>query len=316
MSGAQQEQPEVHEQALRWHAAVGRGDADWEAFTTWLEAAPAHREAYEQLALVDALLERHAPALRATATPRSRPRLWAMAATLSGVLLAALLAYRLLPDHLAGASRTFAAQAAATRDVPLAGGMHVLLAPGSTLTVAGARDQQLTLTGSAWFDVPHDPGRELQVAIGPYRLRDIGTQFEVTGDASLLKVAVAEGELRVELPGSSEPARVHAGQRLLVAGVPPIAEYADVAGADLASWRTGRLVFSDEPLSLVALQVGRHAGVAVTVDPAVAQRRFSGVLAIGDGTQLVAQLADIMGLHAQRDGAVVHLLAGDAGPGR
>lgn len=316
MSGAQQEEAQVHEQAVRWHAAVGRGDADWAAFSAWLEAAPAHREAYAQVALVDDMLVRHAPALRVAAvTPRPRARLWAVAATLCGLLLAALLALRLLPDHPA-AARTFAARNDATLDVPLAGGMHVVLAPGSTLDVQGERDQQLALTGSAWFDVPHDPQRELQVTVGAYRLRDIGTQFEVTGAEGLLKVVVAEGELRVDMPGSPQPARVRAGQRLLVAGVPPIAEYGEAAASTVAGWRAGRLVFSDEPLSLVALQVARHAGVTVTVDPAIAQRRFSGVLAIGDGTQLVAQLADIMGLRAQRDGAVVHLHAGGAGAGR
>jgi transmembrane sensor len=87
-----------------------------------------------------------------------------------------------------------------------------------------------------------------------------------------------------------------------------------VAADDVAGWREGRLVFRNEPMSLVALQLGRHAGLTVTVDPVVARRRFSGVLNIGDGTQLVAQLARIMDLRAERTGAVVHLLAADGQP--
>jgi transmembrane sensor len=107
---------------------------------------------------------------------------------------------------------------------------------------------------------------------------------------------------------------VHAGQRLLVAGDPPIAEYGEVAVADVAGWREGRLVFRNEPMSLVALQVGRHAGLTITMDSAVAQRRFSGVLTIGDGTQLVEQLARIMDLRIERAGAAVHLLAAGVQP--
>ena len=51
-----------------------------------------------------------------------------------------------------------------------------------------------------------------------------------------------------------------------------------MAAEDVAGWRDGRLVFRNEPLSLVAQQIGRHAGVTVTVDPVIADRRFSGVL--------------------------------------
>jgi transmembrane sensor len=191
----------------------------------------------------------------------------------------------------------------------LAGGIQVVLAPGSTLDVAGRHDQRLTLHGTAWFDVPHDPQRQLTITAGSFQLRDIGTRFEVVSGAALLKVAVAEGEVGVVLPGHAEPAPVHAGQRLLVAGDPPIAEYGEVAVADVAGWREGRLVFRNEPMSLVALQLGRHAGLTITMDPAVAQRRFSGVLTIGDGTQLVEQLARIMELRSERAGAAVHLSA-------
>jgi ferric-dicitrate binding protein FerR (iron transport regulator) len=71
-------------------------------------------------------------------------------------------------------------------------------------------------------------------------------------------------------------------------------------------------VFRNEPLSLVAGQIGPHAGVTVAVDPAIANRRFSGVLAIGDGSQLVARLGEIMGLAVVPRGAVVHLSAVDS----
>jgi transmembrane sensor len=303
-------------EALRWHAATLRGDCDWQGFTEWLEASPHHRAAYDDVALLEERIAQHADALRQpTATPvrRHRSRSWAVAAMLVGATLAAVLGYRVLPDWFAGNPRSYTAQARA-QSLQLAGGMQVVLAPGSTLAVAGRHDERLVLEGTAWFDVPHDPDRELSITAGAFQLRDIGTRFEVTGGSTasgsaLLKVAVTEGQLAVMLPGTREPAPVRAGQQLLVAGDPPIAEYGAVAVADVAGWREGRLVFRNEPLSLVVLQVARHAGVAITVDPAVARRRFSGVLTIGDGTQLVEQLARIMDLRAERTGNAVHLLA-------
>jgi transmembrane sensor len=87
------------------------------------------------------------------------------------------------------------------------------------------------------------------------------------------------------------------------------AEYASIAADDVAGWREGRLIIRDEPLSLVAAQISLHAGVTVTVDAAIAERRFSGVLAIGDGSQLAARLGEIMGLAVQSRGDSVHLAA-------
>jgi transmembrane sensor len=308
---------QLQQQALDWHAAITRADCDWQGFTQWLEISPRHRAAYDEIALLEERIARHAAALRdgqPAAEMRRRPRAWAAAAALAGLALVAAFAYRFVPVWFAETTRSITALAGSAQAVSLADGTQIVLAPGSTLTIAGRHEERLALQGSAWFDVPHDPRRVLTITAGAFQVRDIGTRFEVVSGASLLKVAVAEGEVGVVFPGGAQPAPVHAGQRLLVAGDPPIAEYGDVVAADVAGWRAGRLVFRNEPLSLVALQVGHHAGLAVTVDPSVAQRRFSGVLAIGDGTQPVAQLAQIMGLRAQREGAAVHLVAGDLPP--
>jgi len=196
--------------------------------------------------------------------------------------------------------------------VQLADGTRIELAPGSHMIVSGRHREQIALEGSAYFDVPHDPSRQLVVRAGDYAVRDIGTRFEVFGAGRELKVAVAEGNVTVALPGGGD-ARVAEGQQLIVAGLPAVAEYASIAPEDVAGWRSGRLVFRNEPLSLVAGQIGPHAGMTVSLDPAIADRRFSGVLAIGDGSQLVARLGEIMGLAVEPRGDTVHLSAGAAG---
>ncbi len=300
--------------ALAWHAATLRGDCDWDAFTAWLEEDAAHQQAYADVAVLEDRIERHRPALRQSrpqggAMPR-RTRPWLAAALAAGVLAVALmLGWNRLP-FTAPAPQEYQALAAA-RSVALADGTRIELAPGSRLVVSGRHQDRIALEGSAYFEVPHDPSRELVVRVGDFSVRDIGTRFEVFGSGRELKVAVAEGEVVVDLPGGGN-ARIAQGQRLVVAGRPAVAEYASIATEDVAGWRAGRLVFRNEPLSLVAGQIGPHAGVTVAVDPAIANRRFSGVLAIGDGSQLVARLGEIMGLAVEPRGAVVHLSAVDS----
>jgi transmembrane sensor len=319
MTGADEPMDEqTIEQALRWQAATARNDCDWQQFTEWLEAAPQNRQAYDEVALLDDRIARHRgalarlPATRVGGGATRWRRAWAGAAIAASVALVAVVMTRYdLPFADAG-SRAFAAQPDRSRGVTLDGGVQVILSPGSSMQVAGRHDQRIALDGSAWFDVPHDPARQLVITAGAYQVRDIGTRFEVVSGGQQLKVAVAEGEVGVVLPQHADALKVSAGQRLLVAGNPLIAEYGEAAADEVAAWREGRLIFRNEPLSMVALELGRHAGVTVTVDPSIADRRFSGVLAIGDGNGLVAELGQIMGLRAQREAAVVHLAAAPA----
>jgi transmembrane sensor len=312
----------IMEQALRWHAATARDDCDWQKLTEWLETSPLHQRAYDEVALLEDQITRQRQQLRdaagiastSTLRPAHRARgIWWSFAAAASVIIAVLVAGR-PPLFQTGGEEIVVAEAGSSRAVSLDGGVQVILAPGSTLRISGRHDQRIRLDGAAWFDVPHDPRRELVIEAGAYQVRDIGTRFEVLSAADQFKVAVAEGEVGVVIPGLAQPASVRAGQHLLVAGSPPIAEYGDVAAEDVAGWRTGRLVFRNEPLSMVAAQLGRHAGLTVTVDPSIAQRRFSGVLVIGDGSQLVAELGRIMGLSEQRAGPVVHLSAADVQP--
>ena len=302
----------VLEAALRWHAATVKADCDWDAFTLWLEADSAHQQAYAQVAELEARLARQRPVLqqqlRDVAAPSGR-RWWGGAAAAAALLVALFMGWQHLPLHRA-AVQEYAAHGAAL-PVRLAAGVQLTLAPGSSIRVSGQHQQQMDLTGTAYFDVPHDPGRALAIVAGGHVVHDIGTRFEVSSAAGELKVAVAEGEVSVDLTGASQQVRVAAGQQLLVSGAPPRAEYASIAGDDVAGWRSGRLVFHNEPLTLVAAQIGLHAGQAVTVDQTIAQRRFSGVLTVGDGSQLAARLGEIMGLVVQVRGNAVHLAAAD-----
>jgi transmembrane sensor len=313
MSGSESGARDVTQAAMAWHAATQRGDCDWEAFTAWLEEDAAHQQAYAQVAAVEAAIERHRAALRerfGEASPvRGGRRLWPVAAAALVLGVAIALGWNQLPFRAPAAQEYTAA--AGTLQVPLERGTQVTLAPGSQIRVSGRHHERVELTGAAYFDVRHDPDRTLLVMAGGRVVRDVGTRFEVFGDGNMLMVAVTDGSVSVDLPGETQGAPVAAGQRLMVSGTPLRAEYARIAADDVAGWRAGRLIIHDEPLSLVAAQIGVYSGTKVTVDPAIAGRRFSGVLVTGDGSQLASRLAEIMGLAIQPRGNALHLAAAD-----
>lgn len=298
------EDDQITGEALKWHATLARDDADWDGFTAWLEADSRHRSAYDAVAEVDDALARHRDTLAAVlpleAAPRPRRAWWwggGIGVGAAAAAAAALLFSPVTPD----AARIYETAPGQTRSIALADGGKVELAAASRLTVLPG--DRLALRGAATFDVPHRPDRTLVIDAGGVTVSDIGTTFEIAADGPLVRVAVAEGRVQVGGTGFAAPVALVAGRRLIVDRAHGVAEQG--ALRDFATWRQGRLVYESVPLSLVAAEVGRHAGVRITLDPALEQRRFSGVLSIGDG--MVDDLARFMAVDVRRDASGVRL---------
>ena len=161
------------------------------------------------------------------------------------------------------------------------------------------------MVGAAYFDVPHRDDRTLTITAGEYSVRDIGTRFEVSTQPQGTRIAVADGILTVSSDRLTTPVALRAGQALVAAGRTTALSRSDPAA--VGSWRRGQLVYDRVPLALVAADLGRYGGRQVTVDPRIADLRFSGALAIGDGTKLANSVAAILGIAARSDGVGLRL---------
>lgn len=294
--------------AAEWHAAIDSDAMDWDGFTAWLESDPRHRQAYDEIALADAVLADHRDELHpAVAEPeepteatiphplrRTRMR-WAGAA-----IAATLAALLVLPNYITPSQKTYET-AGTSRRIALDDGSSVILAPRSSLTIAGGHHERMALSGGAWFDIAHDPDRSLTITAGDVRISDIGTQFDVQNAAGQVRVEVAEGKVEVASTALFQPIRLAAGKGLLFDGKAGTATVSRVPQGDAGEWRKGRLSYDAAPLPLVAADLGRYAGVSVKVPAALSNRRFSGTLVIGDGEAAVRDLSQVMQLSLHRD---------------
>jgi transmembrane sensor len=118
---------------------------------------------------------------------------------------------------------------------------------------------------------------------------------------------VAEGRVAVRSPGVTGEVDVDAGKALTLAGPGDAADFRPVRVQSVGAWRKGALVYDDVPLAMVVADIARSTGRPVTVDPAAARRRFSGVIAPGDREAMVAALGDLAGLKARTDGDAIRL---------
>jgi transmembrane sensor len=312
--------PQIDERLLdeaeAWHSALELGDADWGGYTLWLEVDPLHREAFDAVALTHRIVDERVgnldmpvpvvePAAIATAVSRRRWLFGAVAATVA-------LAFGVSTFWLHPPDRIYATSQGESRQIALGAGISVDLAPASRLVVTGGNVAELELAkGEAVFTVAHDPGRKLAIRAGEYVVGDIGTTFGVNLSDQAVKVGVAEGRLTVT-PKDGDATTVSSGQQLIAPRSGGSLRLSQVAPPDVGSWRQGRLVYSDTPLTVVAADISRYSGKAIEVDPAIGGQSFSGVLAIGDGSKLLANLADIAGLAYEEKGNRARLSAGPA----
>lgn len=296
----------VDAQAIEW--IIRQRDpafADWDAFADWLAEDADHAAAYDALAALDADLDalpvRPAPSviIRDEQPRRAPRRLW-----FGGAVAAALLAAITLPNlGLFGGGDRIETAAGEHRTIALADGSKIEINGASVVTLDDDRPRFARLeSGEAMFHVVHRDDDPFVVEAGTSRIVDLGTAFNVVRRDRATSVAVSEGV--VLYSPAQDKVRVAAGQAIEARDgdtTPP--RVRDVNVAEIGGWRTGLLVYDGAPLSVVADDLRRTAGIEVEIAADAASQSFRGALIVDkDRARTVADLAALSGTTAQRRG--------------
>jgi transmembrane sensor len=167
------------------------------------------------------------------------------------------------------------------------------------------RDVRL-LKGQALFQVAHDKSRPFVVRAAGQRVTAVGTMFDVRVDSGKMRVTLLEGVVKVEhddgaAPASAGKARVlEAGEQLAAASEQPF-RVTRVDPVQTVSWRTGQVIFSDQPLGEVVAEINRYSRQKVILDdPSLADLRVSGVFRAGSTGNFVAALSGAFPIRSER----------------
>jgi transmembrane sensor len=294
---ADQEQARALREAVDWSILLDddAGDDDLQArFQRWLDADPAHRQAWQRTSDVSTRIRAaaaQAPAtapatVAAPALPASRPRRRAWRRALLASAAAAAVAWLVAPQLLLQVRADYVTGAGEQRTLALADGSTIRLAPGSAVRVAyaGVERRVELLAGEAFFEVVHDPQRPFRVDSDAVRVTVLGTGFDVRLDPSGGEVAVRHGRVRVDAAAGMPALRsvLEAGQwaRLDRSGG---SEQGRTVPSLVGSWSARRLSAVDRPLAAVLADLGRYyRGQIVLVDPALGRRRVTGIFDVDD----------------------------------
>ncbi|MFB0875726.1 MULTISPECIES: FecR domain-containing protein [unclassified Sphingobium] len=274
---------------------------EWEAFTQWLEADPAHATEFQRLMALDAALAKNLRLGPGGAATAPQKRAWPLRA-MGGFGAAAAL--------VVAAVLSFGPSATTRYAVDTAQGQrkHILLEDGSRVVLDGDTRVQLdpehprevTLeSGEALFDVVHNADIPFRVRFDGGSVRNLGTRFTVRRRGTETQVAVSQGAVafdagphQVELrPGQKLEQQ---GRKLTVAGV---------AVDEVGRFATPRLSYSDARLALVGADLSRELGAEVAIAPQIADRRVTMTFQLElDTDRSMRRLAALLDLQVRKTG--------------
>jgi transmembrane sensor len=305
-------------EAAAWRVRLTEDEAETsDAFETWI-ADPANEAAWDQVQapwrqVGEKATSPELMALRAGALARARRReahTWTR--SLGGRIAASLAAVFILGAGYGGwqwqqaQPDVYRTTLGERRVVPLPDGSKLSLDSGSRVRVRYTKDARKLelLAGQARFDVAHDVQRPFSVTARDQTVVATGTAFNIDLMGPKVLVTLIEGSVIV-LPKPERaatpkaPVHLEAGERLVASeAAPPVVEVASLERA--TAWETGQLAFKDEPLAAVAARVSRYADYPVTVSPAAAGLKVSGVFKAGDVATFVDVVTHYLPVEARR----------------
>ncbi|RZL83303.1 MAG: DUF4974 domain-containing protein [Sphingomonas sp.] len=285
---------------------------DWDGHVAWLEGDPRRAALYceaeaalsDSLRTFDALMNRRGSIAANDDEPvhivrksRLRRGLLIVPAALAASLVA-IIVERAPMRQVEVVHRTLSGE---RRMVSLADGSKLTLNGDSAIRVKGRAGRQVLVDrGEVFVDVVHRDDDPFTIVAGGSTFEDVGTAFNVRLDSFGVTLAVSEGEV------AYEPARANvtlvAGSSISIDRTRNRVHVSRVEASAVGAWRAGRLVYVDEPVERVAIDLSRSIGVPVSATSRAARRRFTGVVSTSaSGEQIVNSFAGLAELSRSRD---------------
>lgn len=225
-------------------------------------------------ATTDRIWSRIEENLETTTARKINWRIWGWAASIL-LLLGAGLVFRLYQP--VGEKLYYATGKGQKRSIILPDGSLVTLNSNSKISfIQNNRTRNVTLSGEAFFDVKRNPEKPFKVAATGVQIKVLGTSFNVKAyqEDQAVSTTLLEGKVHLETDAGngmemSPNQQVHFRKQDL-ALVP-----GDMAAYYQNNWRSGKLVFEDEPLAHILPVLEQWYGVRFEVAPENAKCRFS-----------------------------------------
>jgi transmembrane sensor len=268
----------VSDAAIDWFARLHSDQAttdDWQHFSAWREANPAHARAYDAIEKLWAALDE--PAEQALTADQRRANARRITTRALPVLAFVVWASIYLPGMLRLWASDYRTDWGERREWSLPDGSTVMLNTHSTLALAFSNSRRTVrlLEGEAYFQVARDPSRPFTVSTDYGTAQAIGTAFDVDTHADSMTVTVSEGHVRVQAQPDTPSIELAPGWQASsdARGLTPSQP---VELTQTLAWRSGILAFDMQPLVHVVATLNRYLPGRIILAPRMPSRIISG----------------------------------------
>lgn len=308
-------------QASQWFERISAPHVsaeDLAAFEQWLQADPAHLDAYTQRAMVWTITGQPVVVKdsdRRKATVGTRWKLRYVAGLAAVLLLSVAITPLFLPS-----TETFTTEVGEQRTIALDDGSAVHLNTNSTLKVSysGSIRQISLVAGEAFFDVAKDRNRPFEVHTDLGVVRVLGTRFNVKDSDSKVTVVVTEGRVQVVQDlvnpvleqNRASPVTLTAGEQVAFGASGLVSNIQKVDVSRGMSWRRGVHDFENTPLAAAVSEVNRYSRVKLIIgNDTLSTLKINGIFRTGDVETIARGFEEVLPLRAVHNENAIVLLS-------
>ncbi len=180
-------------------------------------------------------------------------------------------------------------------EITLADGTHIWLNSGSQLSYPSefsSKSREVYLSGEAFFDVTPDAHKPFFVVTRDFKIRVLGTQFNVSSysDDKTVQTVLVKGKVVASKNKLfAKTIELEPGERI-VYNKDDDSMVKDKVDVQLyASWVNGYLIFENEPTTEVFKKLERYYNQHIIVDEGLEKNTFSGKLDLKDNIRDVLE---------------------------
>lgn len=297
MAGAASDR--AYAEAAAWLArlcADRRDAADEEGFRTWLAASPENAAAFEAV-------DRNWDALGGLGEVdwNQPPRKVGIArrAILTGAGAALLGTGGFYITRPAGA-QTLETGVGEQKRVTLGDGSRLFLDAQTKVTLAFSDTVRAAALayGRTNFQVAAD-ARPFVVEAAQRKIVAEQCNVDIRCDGEKVQVVLIRGEAAVDPKGAEPSARLRTGERMIAAA--GVETFDRPRLAPLVAWQDGYAVFESTRLKEAVAEMNRYSDTRIDVDPAIADRKVSGVYRTGDNVAFARVVAQLLAVGVRQD---------------
>jgi len=308
--------PQTRAEAAAWLAklhAEDRDAADEAAFRAWLDASPAHAQAFEAVdrmwSDVGGLTDLRGDLGRKPARGLTRS-VTSRRALLTGVGLLAVTGGSALFWRSASA-KVYETEVGEQKHVALDDGSQLFLDAQTRIAVSFSETARTVNMqyGRANFRIVPDSKRPFIVEAAEHKIVATRCNFDVRCENGQVQVVLIHGEADVKPASSSggRSERLKAGERLVASSDVEKRDKPDMT--HVLAWQTGYEMFDKEELAQAVEEMNRYSTAKLAVDPGIAGLKVSGMYRVGDNSAFAHSLAKLLPITVRQIGDTLVLSA-------